>query len=89
MGFDLSHLPQPLPGLIYAPRDLGVEQYTTTGLFKPDAPDHQLPQLQAVGVQLPFQLFLAMPYILTIVAVFLGRKRSGAPIALGVQYVRE
>jgi P4 family phage/plasmid primase-like protien len=50
VGFDLSHLPQPLPGLIYAPRDLGVEQYTTTGLFKPDAPDHQLPQLQAVGV---------------------------------------
>ena len=46
-------------------------------------------QLQAVGVQLPFQLFLAMPYILTIVAVFLGRKRSGAPIALGVHYVRE
>lgn len=46
-------------------------------------------QLQALGVQLPFQLFLAMPYILTTVAVFLGRKRSGAPIALGVQYVRE
>jgi|TARA_B100000315_G_scaffold154212_1_gene142744 simple sugar transport system permease protein len=46
-------------------------------------------QLQALGVQLPFQLFLAMPYILTTVAVFLGRKRSGAPIALGVHYVRE
>ncbi len=46
-------------------------------------------QLQAIGVQLPFQLFLAMPYILTIIAVFIGRKRSGAPIALGVPYVRE
>ena len=46
-------------------------------------------QLQAVGVNLPFQLFLAMPYILTVVAVFLGRKRSGAPIALGLHYVRE
>ncbi|MEN8241812.1 MAG: ABC transporter permease [Chloroflexota bacterium] len=46
-------------------------------------------QLQAVGVQLPFQLFLAMPYILTIIAVFIGRKRSGAPIALGVHYQRE
>jgi ABC-type uncharacterized transport system permease subunit len=46
-------------------------------------------QLQAVGVDLPFQLFLAMPYILTTVAVFLGRKRSGAPIALGLHYVRE
>ena len=46
-------------------------------------------QLQALGVQLPFQLFLAMPYILTTVAVFLARKRSGAPLALGVHYVRE
>jgi simple sugar transport system permease protein len=46
-------------------------------------------QLQAMGVQLPFQLFLAMPYILTTVAVFLARKRSGAPLALGVHYVRE
>ena len=46
-------------------------------------------QLQALGVQLPFQLFLAMPYILTTVAVFLARNRSGAPLALGVHYVRE
>ena len=46
-------------------------------------------QLQAVGVDLPYQLFLAMPYILTTVAVFLGRKKSGAPIALGQHYVRE
>lgn len=46
-------------------------------------------QLQAVGVDLPFQLFLAMPYMLTVIAVFLGRKRSGAPIALGLHYVRE
>ena len=46
-------------------------------------------QLQAVGVDLPFQLFLAMPYILTTIAVFLGRKKSGAPQALGLHYVRE
>ncbi|HIF58379.1 MAG TPA: ABC transporter permease [Rhodospirillales bacterium] len=46
-------------------------------------------QLQALGVQLPFQLFLTMPYILTTVAVFLARKRSGAPLALGVHYERE
>ena len=46
-------------------------------------------QLQALGVQLPFQLFLAMPYLLTTVAVFLARKRSGAPMALGIHYVRE
>lgn len=46
-------------------------------------------QVQAVGVQLPFQLFLAMPYIFTTVAVFLGRKRSGEPMSLGVPYSRE
>jgi len=46
-------------------------------------------QVQALGVQLPFQLFLAMPYIMTVIAVFLGRRRTGAPIALGTPYVRE
>ena len=46
-------------------------------------------QIQALGVQLPFQLFLAMPYILTTIAVFLGRKRSGEPMSLGDPYVRE
>jgi simple sugar transport system permease protein len=46
-------------------------------------------QVQALGVRLPFQLFLAMPYIMTVIAVFLGRRRSGAPIALGTPYVRE
>jgi len=46
-------------------------------------------QVQALGVKLPFQLFLAMPYILTTVAVFLGRKRSGQPISLGEAYFRE
>ena len=46
-------------------------------------------QVQALGVRLPFQLFLAMPYIMTVIAVFLGRRRAGAPIALGTPYVRE
>lgn len=46
-------------------------------------------QVQALGVRLPYQLFLAMPYIMTVIAVFLGRRRSGAPIALGTAYVRE
>ncbi|MCI0520081.1 MAG: ABC transporter permease [Chloroflexi bacterium] len=46
-------------------------------------------QVQALGVQLPFQLFLAMPYIMTVIAVFLGRRRAGAPLALGTPYVRE
>lgn len=46
-------------------------------------------QLQALGIQLPYQLFLALPYIVTTVALFLGRKRSGRPIALGIPYIRE
>lgn len=46
-------------------------------------------QVQAFGVQLPFQLFLAAPYILTTIAVFLSRKKSGEPLSLGTAYVRE
>lgn len=46
-------------------------------------------QVQALGVQLPFQIFLAMPYILTLIAVFIGRRRSGEPMSLGTPYVRE
>jgi simple sugar transport system permease protein len=46
-------------------------------------------QVQALGVKLPFQLFLALPYIMTVIAVFLGRRRAGAPLALGTAYVRE
>jgi ABC-type uncharacterized transport system permease subunit len=34
-------------------------------------------------------VFLALPYILTVVALIIGRKRAGAPLALGVAYVRE
>jgi simple sugar transport system permease protein len=50
--------------------------------------------LQARGVDLPPELFSALPYILTIVvlvAVSSGsvRRRLGAPAALGVPYVRE
>ncbi|MEM7534738.1 MAG: ABC transporter permease [Chloroflexota bacterium] len=46
-------------------------------------------QLQGVGVQLPYQLLLALPYILTIVALIVSRTRSAAPAALGVPYIRE
>jgi simple sugar transport system permease protein len=46
-------------------------------------------QVQASGMRLPTELFLAMPYILTVVALFIGRRRTGAPLALGVAYVRE
>jgi ABC-type uncharacterized transport system permease subunit len=45
--------------------------------------------LQAIGMQLPYQLLLASPYILTIVALVFYRTRSMAPLALGKPYYRE
>ncbi len=45
--------------------------------------------LQAVGVDVPYQLMLALPYLLTIVALVVNRGRSRAPLALGVPYRRE
>lgn len=46
-------------------------------------------QLQTMGFQLPFQLFLALPYVMTVFAVFIGRKKKGQPMSLGVAYLRE
>jgi len=45
--------------------------------------------LQAVGVNLPYQLLLAAPYVLTIVALVAYRGRSKSPLALGIPYNRE
>jgi general nucleoside transport system permease protein len=50
--------------------------------------------LQSRGVDLPPEVFAALPYLLTIVVLVLvssgwARKRLGAPAALGVPYVRE
>ena len=46
-------------------------------------------QLQAVGADVPYQLQLALPYLSSIVVLVLGRRRSGAPLALGRPYARE
>jgi simple sugar transport system permease protein len=47
-------------------------------------------QMQAVGVQFPYQLLLALPYILALVAlVSSSRLRVQAPLSLGVPYSRE
>jgi simple sugar transport system permease protein len=43
---------------------------------------------QAIGVQIPYQFLLMMPYIVSIVAVVIFRTRSGQPAALGVPYHR-
>lgn len=46
-------------------------------------------QMQGLGVQLPYQLFLAMPYVFAILAMLGSRTISRAPQALGVPYSRE
>ena len=44
--------------------------------------------LQAVGVELPYQLLLALPFVLTIVALVINRSRSRTPLSLAVPYRR-
>jgi general nucleoside transport system permease protein len=46
-------------------------------------------QVQGVGVQIPYQVLLAVPYVFAIVAMMINRSRSEAPSHLGVPYVRE
>ena len=46
-------------------------------------------QIQGVGVQMPYQILLAVPYVLTIMALLVRQKRSGEPLALGEPYFRE
>jgi ABC-type uncharacterized transport system permease subunit len=46
-------------------------------------------QLQAIGVHVPHQLLLALPYVLTIVVLLGNRRRTRAPLALALPYVRE
>lgn len=45
--------------------------------------------LQAVGVKLAHEFLLALPYLLTVVALVLNRARSQAPLMLGIPYHRE
>ena len=40
---------------------------------------------QAMGWNVPYQLFLALPYVLTLVALAGGSGRGGAPQALGAR----
>jgi simple sugar transport system permease protein len=45
--------------------------------------------LQAVGLDLPYQLLLSLPYVLTILALVVNRSRSESPLSLGRPYIRE
>jgi simple sugar transport system permease protein len=46
-------------------------------------------QAQGFGVQFPYQILLALPYILAILLMVFSRARSEAPSALGLPYLRE
>ncbi len=46
-------------------------------------------QLQALGWKIPYQFFLMLPYILTIVVAALYRGRAKAPAAMAKSYFRE
>ena len=46
-------------------------------------------QGQALGLDLPYQLFLAFPYLLTLVALALGVGRSRAPAALALPWPKQ
>jgi general nucleoside transport system permease protein len=45
--------------------------------------------VQGVGVQIPYQILLALPYIFAIIAMMGSRARSESPSSLGVPYIRE
>jgi simple sugar transport system permease protein len=46
-------------------------------------------QVQAIGVQMPYQVLLALPYGVAILVMILNRARSQEPKQLGVPYFRE
>jgi len=46
-------------------------------------------QAQGLGVNIPFQIMLAFPYLAAIIAMMSTRVKSIAPAALGVPYARE
>lgn len=46
-------------------------------------------QLQGMGIDIPFQLLLALPYIFALVALMSTRVRSRMPGVLGVPYLKE
>ncbi|WP_192360178.1 ABC transporter permease subunit [Mesorhizobium mediterraneum] len=46
-------------------------------------------QIQGVGIAIPYQYMLMMPYVAAIVALMIRRSRASAPAMLGVPYTRE
>ncbi len=46
-------------------------------------------RLQAVGVEIPYQFMLMLPYLLTIIVMVITARKSHTPDALGLNYERE
>ncbi len=44
---------------------------------------------QAVGIAAPYQVLLALPYILTLIALVIRAGRVSAPAALGEEYATD
>lgn len=45
-------------------------------------------RLQAIGIAVPYQFLVMLPYVLTIVMIAASYKRAGSPAALGIPYER-
>ncbi|WP_337918657.1 ABC transporter permease [Pseudaminobacter soli (ex Zhang et al. 2022)] len=46
-------------------------------------------QIQGIGIAIPYQLLLMMPYVVAIIALMVRRSRANAPAMLGMPYSRE
>jgi len=46
-------------------------------------------QIQGIGIAIPYQIMLALPYVVAIAALATRRSHAGAPAMLGVSYRRE
>lgn len=45
-------------------------------------------QIQGIGINFPYQLLLALPYVLTLIVLIVSGKNSGTPLHLGITYHR-
>jgi general nucleoside transport system permease protein len=45
--------------------------------------------VQAIGINFPYQILLALPYVVAILAVMFSRSKSNAPAHAGIPYIRE
>ena len=45
-------------------------------------------QIQGIGVRMPYQILLALPYVIAIAVMVLNRRRSEQPAHLGIPYFR-